>query len=104
MEIIEKLHPKMMITSFLDLVAMFKSILYDLKIDCPIFTYENQIPGCHDLKPVLEDYATKIEDFVPASVTDSASDTLIIVLSSATTGKPKLINSTHKQCLVQLYV
>lgn len=99
-----KIHPKMMITTYPDLVQQFQSVFDQVNIDCPIYIYENPHPECHDLKPLLEEHFTSFEDFCPAGVTDPAKDTLILILSSATTGKPKLINCTHKQMLMQLLV
>lgn len=91
-----------MITTYPEHLNEFKSAFKQLKIDCPIYMYENQFPGCHDLKPLLEEYFTSFEDFRPASVTDPAKDIVVLILSSGTTGKPKLVNGTHKAQLMQL--
>lgn len=91
----------MMITSYLDAVDMFKSVFDQVGIDCPIYIYENQTPGCHDLKPLLENHFSDFDTFQPESVTDPDHELLVIVLSSSTTGKPKLINGTHSQLLHQ---
>lgn len=82
----------------MDLVEKFKNIIKDLKLDCPIYIYKNQIPDCFDLKPLLEQ-EVDIKTFVPAKVEDPAHDSVMLTLSSATTGKPKLINTTHMQVL-----
>lgn len=91
----------MMFTTHLDLVETFQSVFKQINIECPIYTYENQIQGCHDMKPLLEDHFTSFEEFIPASV-DDINETLVLILSSATTGKAKLIKCTHKQMLMQL--
>lgn len=105
-DLVQQIHPKMLITTYENLLDIFQSTLKEVKMDtdCPIYVYENTYPGCHDLKPLLENYFTSFEDFEPAGVNDAAKDTLILILSSATTGKPKLINCTHKQMLMQLLV
>lgn len=91
----------MMVTSYLDAVDMFQSIFDQVNIDCPIYIYENQVPGCHDLKPLLEQNFSSFDQFQPESVLDPHHDLLVIILSSSTTGKPKLINGTHSQLLHQ---
>lgn len=82
----------------MDLVEKFKNIIKDLELDCPIYIYENKISGCFDLKPLLEQ-KVDITTFKPAKVDDPAHETVMLTLSSATTGKPKLINTTHMQIL-----
>lgn len=90
-----------MITSYLDAVEMFKSVFDQVKIDCPMYIYENKLEGCHDLKPFFEDFCMDFEEFKPEGVVDPDKELLVIVLSSSTTGKPKLINGTHSQLLLQ---
>ncbi|XP_063706134.1 uncharacterized protein LOC134835194 [Culicoides brevitarsis] len=100
-ELIGQIKPKMMITSYLDAIDTFKAVFEEVKIDCPIYIYENNRKDCHDWKPFLENFASPIEKFVPPSVEDPTKELLLIVLSSSTTGKPKLINTTHSQMLLQ---
>uniref|UniRef100_A0A336MHT8 CSON001932 protein n=1 Tax=Culicoides sonorensis TaxID=179676 RepID=A0A336MHT8_CULSO len=97
-DIIDQIQPKLFVTSRVDLIDHFKEIFKNLNIDCPIYIYENKIEGCYDLRPLLE-HDVKIEEFTPPKVKDSANDIIMLTLSSATTGKPKLINSTHMQLL-----
>lgn len=98
-ELIEQINPKMMVTSYLDAVDMFQSVFKQVGIDCPLYIYENQIPECHDLKPLLEEHTSGFDKYRPRHVSDPDRELLVIVLSSSTTGKPKLINSTHSQLL-----
>lgn len=70
-----------------------------LNMDCPIYIYENELDGCHDLRGLLETQVN-IDDFKPEPIVDPDSDIFLVTLSSATTTKPKLINVTHKQFLL----
>lgn len=88
-----------MVTSYLDAVDMFKSVFDQVNPGCPIYIYENQLQGCHDLKPLLEEHTKGFEKFRPKRVSDPDHELLVIILSSSTTGKPKLINGTHSQLL-----
>lgn len=89
----------MMVTSYLDAVDMFQAVFETVNLECPIYIYDNQITGCHDLKPLLEEHVTGLDEFRPKKVGDPDRELLIIILSSSTTGKPKLINGTHSQLL-----
>ncbi|XP_063703556.1 uncharacterized protein LOC134833232 [Culicoides brevitarsis] len=100
-DILRKLNPKLMVTSYLDLIDVFNDAFDKVNIKCPIYVYENEIEGCHDLKPLFHDYFTSFEEFKPATVDDPEHDTFVLILSSATTGKAKLIKCTHKQLLTQ---
>ncbi|XP_063697725.1 probable 4-coumarate--CoA ligase 1 [Culicoides brevitarsis] len=100
-DIVDQVQPKIFITSRLDLVDYFKSIFKNLNLDCPIYIYENTIDGCHDLKPLLEQ-DVDIDAFEVPKVENSAKDIVMLTLSSATTGKPKLINTTHMQVIAGL--
>lgn len=91
----------MMLTSYLDAVDTFQSVFKQVGIECPMYIYENQIKGCHDMKPLLEDHFTSFDQFKPEGMSDPDNDLLVIILSSSTTGKPKLINGTHAQLLHQ---
>lgn len=95
-DIINQVQPKMFFTSRVELVSYFKDIFKELKLDCPIFLYENTIEGCHDLKSLFEK-EVDIDAFEPPRPKDASTETLVLTLSSATTGKPKLINTTHMQ-------
>lgn len=88
-----------MVTSYLDEVKWFQEVFMQLDIDCPIYTYDNDIEGCHDLRCLLETQVT-IDDFKPEPIVNPDSDIFLVTLSSATTTKPKLINVTHKQFLL----
>lgn len=88
-----------MLTSYLDAVDMFQAVFDQVNLECPIYIYENEIPGCHDLKPLLEEHKYGIDEFRPKKVSDPDRELLLIILSSSTTGKPKLINGTHSQLL-----
>lgn len=100
-DLVSVINPKMMITSYVDLVEEFHGIFRQTGVNCPIYVYETHVPGCLDLKALLCDYVTPIKEFRPSGVTDPARELFVINLSSATTSKPKLINMTHKQMLMQ---
>lgn len=97
-DIINQVQPKMFFTSRVELVSYFRDIFKKLKLDCPIFLYENTLEGCHDLKPFLEN-EVDVDGFEPPRPKDASTETFLLTLSSATTGKPKLINTTHMQIL-----
>lgn len=100
-DIVDQIQPKIFVTSRVDLVNDFKEIFQKLSLNCPIFIYENTVPGCHDLKPLLEQ-EVNVEEFKVPKLVNSAHEVLMLTLSSATTGKPKLINTTHVQLLAAL--
>uniref|UniRef100_A0A336M3Q0 CSON011633 protein n=1 Tax=Culicoides sonorensis TaxID=179676 RepID=A0A336M3Q0_CULSO len=100
-ELIDQIKPKLMINSYLDAVEIFRSVFDQINIECPIYIYENQLPDCFDLKPLLENYFVNFEEFQPVKIHDPETELFVIVLSSSTTGKPKLINGTHAQLLSQ---
>lgn len=102
-ELVEQIQPKLMITSFLEWIDEFQGIYTKLNTQCPIYVYENTRNDCHDLRPLLE-IDVDIDTFVPATIDDPARDTLVLTLSSSTTGKSKLIMNTHMQILAALYV
>lgn len=95
---IEKISPKAIITSHLEAVDTFKSVINTFKLNCPILIYENTIEGCVDLKEILEN-EVNIDKFKPPTINDPAIDKFMLTLSSSTTGKSKLIIITHKQIL-----
>lgn len=88
-----------MVTSYFDKIQWFQSIFTHLEIDCPIFVYDNDKPGCHNLRCLLET-KVDVDNFCPEPISDPDSDVFLVTLSSATTSKPKLINVTHKQLLL----
>lgn len=59
-DLVNQINPKMMITSHLDLVQTFQIIFEQMHVDGPVYIYENEIPGCLDLKPLFYDYFTSI--------------------------------------------
>ncbi|XP_063703826.1 uncharacterized protein LOC134833441 [Culicoides brevitarsis] len=98
-ELIALIEPKAMFTSYLEAIEMFQEIFEQLNIRCPIYVYENKIDGCHDMKPFFEEHVAGFHEFRPKSTVDPDRDLMVIILSSSTTGKPKLINGTHSQLL-----
>lgn len=100
-DIIDQVQPKMFVTSRIDLVTDFKDIFKKLNLNCPIFIYKNKTAGCHDLKPLLEQ-EVNIQEFEVPKLVDPARDVIMLTLSSATTGKPKLINTTHLHVIASL--
>ncbi|XP_063709579.1 uncharacterized protein LOC134838065 [Culicoides brevitarsis] len=103
-ELMGQVQPKMMITSHLDAIEMFQGVFKQIGIDCPIYIYENAVEGCHDFKPFVENYFSSFDSFKPETIDNPDNDLFVIVMSSSTTGKPKLINSTHSQLLYQTVV
>lgn len=97
-DIINQIQPKIFVTSRIDLVESFKEIFKNLNLHCPIYIYENNVTGCYDLKPLLEQ-DVDIDEFKVPVVKDPTTEVVMLTLSSATTGKPKLINTTHMQLL-----
>jgi len=101
MELINQINPKLMLTSYFDQVEEFRGIFKELRMNCQIFTYKNQIFGCHDMKRLLE-RVVNIDDFKPTTIQDPAKDVFMLTLSSSTTGKAKLIMNTHMQFLLTM--
>lgn len=100
-ELIEQINPKIMVTSYEGWIDEFKSIYNKLGMQCSIYVYQNKRVDCHDLRPLLETNVN-IDGFTPEKINDPASDTLVLTLSSSTTGKSKLIMNTHMQFLAAL--
>lgn len=96
--LIEQLKPKLMVTSMPDQITLFENIFQNLTMDCPIYMYENKIPGCHDLKPLLEK-KVDIYGFQVPKIKDPAKELLMLTLSSSTTGTAKIIKNTHMQLI-----
>ncbi|XP_063703889.1 uncharacterized protein LOC134833496 [Culicoides brevitarsis] len=105
-DILQKINPKMMIMSHLDLVDEFQRIFREISLECPIYVYENSIEGCEELKTLFEkeNDQPKIEEYHPFSATDPSVDLLCLNLTSSTTSKPKICPMTHKQMLMSLVV
>uniref|UniRef100_A0A336LM03 Latrophilin Cirl n=1 Tax=Culicoides sonorensis TaxID=179676 RepID=A0A336LM03_CULSO len=100
-DLVDQIRPKIMITSYLDAVDTFQSIFKQINLECEVYIYQNKQSNCFDLKPLLEKYFTNFDEFQPIKTADPENELFVVVLSSSTTGKPKLINGTHAQLLHQ---
>lgn len=100
-DLVEQIQPKLMVSSYLEWIDDFKEIYKAVGLECPIYVYDNKRHDCHDLRPLLEK-KVNIDEFSPETINDPADDTVVLTLSSSTTGKAKLIMNTHMQLLCAL--
>lgn len=100
-DLVEQIQPKIMVTSYLEWIDEFKDIYKALGMYCPIYVYDNKRHDCHDLRQLLE-MNVNIDTIVPETIDDPAEDTVVLTLSSSTTGKSKLIMNTHMQIMSAL--
>lgn len=96
--LITQIKPAMLIASEDTNIGIFEEIFRDLKLNIPIVVYNSKVKRHNDLKPLLE-CEVNIDDVTLPHVADPNTEPFALALSSATTGKCKLITISHRQML-----
>uniref|UniRef100_A0A336L0Y1 CSON001432 protein n=1 Tax=Culicoides sonorensis TaxID=179676 RepID=A0A336L0Y1_CULSO len=100
-ELVATINPVMLISSESKDLTMFDTILKTLNLKIPFITFNNDVETNDDLKPLLEN-DVNIDEFPLPKISDPSKEVFLLLLSSGTTSKSKLIPVTNKRVCASL--